>query len=716
MKKEKTNVKRFKKIKKDIKGITLIALVVTIIVLIILASVTINVLFGEIGLITMAQKAKNEYEEAAKNEEQVLAGMFGKNFADYNGRLSVVDGKLVNQYGEGIVLRGLNSESVDQYSIHYAENQGWNYYINDDSVDTLKTWGVNVIRLGIQIDQLNNTQLLNDYYDTIDLLTQKDIYVLIVLWNSKNINDNIEQAQSFFEDISNKYKTSSNILYEIANEPTINWDKIKSYSETIINTIRQNDSQNIIIVPNPDYDSRPDLINISELTNSYNVMTSYHMYVGNQLTSERIGYLEQAIENGTPIFVTEWGTTLSNGNDGFYESESNIFIKIMDKYNLSWCNYRLTDFNFRVGQGYGQEEYSGIVQHDQWNNSLSDNTLTASGKYIKNILQGTYKYTATSQYAMMVSRNNNYAFWQDDYRENITSIEFKKQSEVPQNAITVWDMSISKDNSIQAYIINDEGYKLFIISDNIIRFPNDTGAVINENGAFFQDFTNVVTIKFDNVDTSGCRDFGGLFQNCKNVVSIDGLDKFDVSNVKYMNNVFFQCHKLQNLNLDGWNTSKVVQSSSMFNGCNSLIEISGIENWSVENIVRIHSMFQQIYNMKNINLAKWKLSLIASTDYMFAWNNATEIDIRNFDMSQVTSVAYMFKGTSNLENLYMNNVTFNIDSITNYTEMFNGIKNGVNIYVKNEEIAEWIYDRITEANKTANIYYGTDDNWTEYTI
>ena len=120
--------------------------------------------------------------------------------------------------------------------------------------------------------------------------------------------------------------------------------------------------------------------------------------------------------------------------------------------------------------------------------------------------------------------------------------------------------------------------------------------------------------------------------------------------------------------------------------------------------------------MKNINLAKWKLSLIASTDYMFAWNNATEIDIRNFDMSQVTSVAYMFKGTSNLENLYMNNVTFNIDSITNYTEMFNGIKNGVNIYVKNEEIAEWIYDRITEANKTANIYYGTDDNWTEYTI
>lgn len=100
-----------KKLKEELKygkkGITLISLVVTIIVLIILASVTINVLFGENGLITMAQKAKNEYEEAAKNEEQQLAGIFGKNFADYNGQLRVEDTNIVNQYGEIIQLRGL---------------------------------------------------------------------------------------------------------------------------------------------------------------------------------------------------------------------------------------------------------------------------------------------------------------------------------------------------------------------------------------------------------------------------------------------------------------------------------------------------------------------------------------------------------------------------------------------------------------------------------
>ncbi len=52
---------------KNTKGITLVALVITVIVLLILAGVTIMTLFGENGLITMAQKAKSETENAQAN-------------------------------------------------------------------------------------------------------------------------------------------------------------------------------------------------------------------------------------------------------------------------------------------------------------------------------------------------------------------------------------------------------------------------------------------------------------------------------------------------------------------------------------------------------------------------------------------------------------------------------------------------------------------------
>ena len=57
------------------KGVTLIALVITIIVLIILAGVTINMLVGENGIITQAQRAKNETAQGQKEESGGLASL-----------------------------------------------------------------------------------------------------------------------------------------------------------------------------------------------------------------------------------------------------------------------------------------------------------------------------------------------------------------------------------------------------------------------------------------------------------------------------------------------------------------------------------------------------------------------------------------------------------------------------------------------------------------
>ena len=56
-KSERKNLNKEKKIimKRNTKGITLIALVVTIIVLIILAGVSINLVFGNLGIVTKAK-------------------------------------------------------------------------------------------------------------------------------------------------------------------------------------------------------------------------------------------------------------------------------------------------------------------------------------------------------------------------------------------------------------------------------------------------------------------------------------------------------------------------------------------------------------------------------------------------------------------------------------------------------------------------------------
>lgn len=71
MKKMKGQVKLRTKIK-NVRGITLIALVVTIIVLLIIAGVSIATLTGEKGILTQANRAKEETEEAKIEEENKL--------------------------------------------------------------------------------------------------------------------------------------------------------------------------------------------------------------------------------------------------------------------------------------------------------------------------------------------------------------------------------------------------------------------------------------------------------------------------------------------------------------------------------------------------------------------------------------------------------------------------------------------------------------------
>ena len=74
---------------KNKKGITLIALVVTIVVLLILAGVSIAMLGGENGIVTQAQKAKEQTkEEGAKEQIGVeVAGSYG---TDGKNRYSTV--------------------------------------------------------------------------------------------------------------------------------------------------------------------------------------------------------------------------------------------------------------------------------------------------------------------------------------------------------------------------------------------------------------------------------------------------------------------------------------------------------------------------------------------------------------------------------------------------------------------------------------------------
>ena len=72
--------------KRNSKGITLIALIVTIIGILILASVSINILFGENGIIEKTKRARGEYNNSQIAEQQDLEEV-EKQLAEYENTL-----------------------------------------------------------------------------------------------------------------------------------------------------------------------------------------------------------------------------------------------------------------------------------------------------------------------------------------------------------------------------------------------------------------------------------------------------------------------------------------------------------------------------------------------------------------------------------------------------------------------------------------------------
>ena len=164
MRKNLKTIKNKKKIETS-KGITLIALVITIIVLLILAGVSIAMLTGQNGILTQANKAKEETEKAQQKEEEDLdnlnklientvngGGSGGTsegvkpgekvdntekdNYTDTNGDKATIPG--------GFTLSGIESEQkVSEglviYDIPDGVTPNWTEDTNSDGVPDIQT-------------------------------------------------------------------------------------------------------------------------------------------------------------------------------------------------------------------------------------------------------------------------------------------------------------------------------------------------------------------------------------------------------------------------------------------------------------------------------------------------------------------------------------------------------------------------------------------------
>ena len=96
-------------------------------------------------------------------------------------------------------------------------------------------------------------------------------------------------------------------------------------------------------------------------------------------------------------------------------------------------------------------------------------------------------------------------------------------------------------------------------------------------------------------DTFNVRNMKAMFSQCNELKSLD-LSNFNTSIVIDMNSMFEECFELKYLNLSNFNTSNVIDMTYMFYKCYILNEIKGIQNFNTSRVIDIESMFEDYKN------------------------------------------------------------------------------------------------------------------------
>lgn len=289
-----------------------------------------------------------------------------------HGRLQVKGNQIVGKHGGPVSLAGM--------SLFWS--QWMPQFYNRDTVAWLKKdWQITVVRAAVAVEPdgyLKNPEVeFEKACQVVDAAVAEGLYV-IVDWHDHKAEEHTAQSVEFFDRLSKKYANVDNIIYEIYNEPLkVSWaEVIKPYSIKVINAIRKNDPDNLIVAGTPTWSQDVDVA-AADPIKDVNLAYTLHFYAGTHKADLR-AKAQKALNAGIALFVTEWGTVEASG-DGAVDRESVAeWVQFMQKNNLSHCNWSIAD---KV-EGAAVLK-PGASPKGGW----ADTELTESGMFVRELIR-----------------------------------------------------------------------------------------------------------------------------------------------------------------------------------------------------------------------------------------------------------------------------------------------------------------------------------------
>jgi aryl-phospho-beta-D-glucosidase BglC (GH1 family) len=284
---------------------------------------------------------------------------------------------------------GTNAVQVRGVSLGWS-NSGWESarFFDETTVNAMvDSWRAEIIRApmgysengGYQSQPAQNKTRIET---VVNAAIAKGVYVIID-WHSHNAHSETAAAKTFFAEMAQKYGSYDNVIFEIYNEPlAISWQTIKSYAEQIIPAIRQH-SDNLILVGTPSWDQDIDVVTSSTKINDSNIAYVLHFYAAEHPLDYYENKANSALNANVPIFVSEYGTVMANGDGMHSAANTNAWLAYLDNKKISSCAWSVNDKKegaafFGTGTSFNKTNWT------------TTSSMTESGQYIYSKLTGYY--------------------------------------------------------------------------------------------------------------------------------------------------------------------------------------------------------------------------------------------------------------------------------------------------------------------------------------
>lgn len=298
---------------------------------------------------------------------------------DINGKLKVSGANIVNQYGEKFQIRGMSTHGLM-----------WEDFSDITTTASLKVlrddWGVNTIRLAMYTEEWGGYTTGSNYaaqakqkvITGVDNATSLGMYAIIDwhILHDGNPQSHQSEAVSFFTEMAKKYKNNNNVIYEICNEPNggVTWSSnIKPYATAVVNAIRKQDPDAIIVVGTGTWSQDVDQVLGNKLSDK-NVVYTLHFYA-NTHTDWLRNRFTSCYNSGLPMLVTEFGTCDASGNGGYNAAQTKEWLRLLDSKMVGYVNW----------SACGKNETASAFKSGTNLKAISKGTsqLTESGKLVR---------------------------------------------------------------------------------------------------------------------------------------------------------------------------------------------------------------------------------------------------------------------------------------------------------------------------------------------